>query len=158
VSGLAEEALPVGQSTHPLVGQALPTLNVAEWLGSEIGPADLAGKIVVIDFWATWCAPCLGAIPKNNALAEKYRAQGVQFIGVCATTGAERMAETARDRQIAYPIAKDVAKTTEKALHVRFFPCYFVVDRHGIVRAAGLTPSKVEPVLCDVLAEQPDVG
>ena len=148
----------MGQSGHPLVGQTLPPLSVADWFPSEIALQNLAGKIVVIDFWATWCAPCLGAIPKNNGLAQKYHSRGVEFVGICATTGAERMAEVARERRIEYPIAKDVAKATERALQVRFFPSYFVVDRHGVVRAAGLTPSKVEPAVCEVLAEQPAAG
>ena len=142
-------------SGHPLLNRPLPALNVAEWLGRDLTPEDLAGKIVVIDFWATWCPPCLAAIPKNNVLAEKYRPQGVEFIGICATTGAEHMAEIAQERQMAYPTGMDIDKTTEKALQVPFFPCYFVVDRHGVVRAAGLMPSKVEPVLRDLLNEQP---
>lgn len=140
------------QSTHPLVGQQLPPLEVTDW---SQGPPDIEGAIVVIDFWATWCMPCIGAIPKNNAMAKEYAGQGVVVMGICGTTGSDTMAEVVEEQNISYPTARDVAKATEKALKVPFFPCYFLVDRKGVVRQAGLSHSQVEPALRMLLEEQP---
>ncbi len=130
-----------------LMGQPLPPLTLEAWQNGITSLDDLAGRIIVIDFWATWCQPCLGAIPKNNRLAEEYANRGVTVLGICATTGSEKMEEIATERGIQYPIAKDMGKASEKALGVRWFPCYFLINRDGTVYAARITDDDVEEAL-----------
>src|SRR5262245_55724643 len=66
-----------------LLGKPMPALTVAKWKNGEVKPDDMKGKVVVIDFWATWCGPCIKAIPHTNEIAEKYKEKGVVVIGVC---------------------------------------------------------------------------
>ena len=65
-----------------LEGKPAPKLTLDAWIGDETSLEDLRGKVVVVDFWATWCGPCMAAIPKNVALVEKLGSEGLAFIGV----------------------------------------------------------------------------
>jgi cytochrome c biogenesis protein CcmG/thiol:disulfide interchange protein DsbE len=133
-----------------------PPLILADPLNTDtsLSLEDLKGKIVVLDFWATWCGPCIASIPKNNALAKKYKDQGVIFIGVCHTRGAETMKEVTESKGIEYPVAKDVEGQTVEAYQANGFPDYYIIDRHGILRVADCANSKVEDAIKILLAEQ----
>ena len=137
-----------------LEGKPMPALDVTEWLNGEVKPADLKGKVVVVDFYATWCGPCMRAIPHNNELLKKYGDKGLAIIGVCTSShGQENMAATVKSKGIEYPTAQDPNLKTEKAWAVHYYPTYAIVDRKGIVRAIGLQPDYVERVVQELLDE-----
>jgi len=78
------------EGTAPAVSElkALPALNLQDFDGKAISAADqFKGNIVVLDFWATWCVPCIGEIPILNRLQEKYGAKGVKVVGVALASG-----------------------------------------------------------------------
>ena len=51
----------------------------------------MRGKVVILQFWSTWCGPCINSIPKNNELLAKFKGEDVVFVGVCNTLGSENM-------------------------------------------------------------------
>src|SRR2546426_12713239 len=64
-------------------GKPAPALAVTNWTNTKpLQLADLKGKIVVLDFWATWCGPCLASVPHNNELQKKYAGKGVVCIAI----------------------------------------------------------------------------
>lgn len=65
-----------------LVGKSAPPIACSDVDGKPVSLADLKGKVVLIDFWATWCPPCVASIPASNALAQKYHDQGFMILGV----------------------------------------------------------------------------
>jgi thiol-disulfide isomerase/thioredoxin len=137
-----------------LEGKPMPEITVTDWLNGQVTPEDMKGKVVLVDFYATWCGPCMASIPHNNELLAKYKDQGLVIIGVCTNKrGQENMEETVKDRGIEYPTAKDSQLLSQAAWHVHYYPTYAVVDRKGIVRIIGLQPPYVERVVQKLLAE-----
>ena len=150
---LSQEHRPIHSQIE---GKPMPALNLSHWINTpDNKPVDFTGKILVLDFWATWCGPCVAAIPKNNALFEKYQDKGVQLIGVCMAQGQEKMEDVAQARKVVYPMARDVDNEAAKPWKIEFFPTYAVVDRKGTVRALGLRPDRVGQVVEKILNEQP---
>lgn len=145
------------QTIHAeMEGQAAPQLDLTDWMNGEVTPEDMKGKIIVVDFWATWCGPCIAAIPKKNKIAEDY-ADDVIVIGVCGSpSGQDKMEAVAQKHGIQYPIAKDASEENAPAWKVMWWPTYAVVDGAGKVRALGLKPDAVSKVIDKLLEEQPE--
>lgn len=142
------------QSHSALEGKPMPALDLTGWANGEVKTDDMKGKVIVVDFYATWCGPCMAAIPHNNELMKKYKDKGLVLFGVCTSrNGQEKMDDVVKSKGIEYPTARDPNLASEKAWAVHYYPTYAVVDRKGNVRAIGLQPDKVEQVVEKLLAE-----
>ncbi len=122
---------PGSESSTPRERPVAPEFALSQLGGGEISLADLAGKTVVIDFWATWCAPCLVQIPVLNAFHERHANGDVVVIGVSVDAdGDEVVAPFAEEHAIAYPILFG-----DEALARRYgapgFPALAVVSPDG---------------------------
>lgn len=143
------------EKLRSLEGKAPPALTLKDWIGDAQKLDDLKGKVIVVDFWATWCPPCRAAIPHNVEMFTKHKDDGLMIIGVHdAKRGVDKMAAMAKDKGINYPLAVDDGGASTKAWGISFWPTYFVIDRKGIVRAAGLTPDNVDKVVEKLLKEK----
>ena len=148
----------MSESDGELLGRPFPELPLTQWMGSASSFEELRGKIIAIDFWATWCKPCLAEIPRNNELMRRRADQNVVVVGICATSGAESMEEVVRERGIAYPVVRDEKRAAEKLLRVRWYPCHYVVDRDGVVRAERVAFDAAEACIRELLAKEEAVG
>ena len=146
---------PKNRASHAaLEGKPMPPLDLTEWINGEVKSPDIKGKVLIVDFYATWCGPCMEAIPHNNELLKKYKDKGLVIIGVCSSNrGQEKFAANAKEHGMKYPAARDAKQKTEKAWQARYYPTYAIVDRKGIVRVIGLQPENVEKVVKKLLAE-----
>jgi cytochrome c biogenesis protein CcmG, thiol:disulfide interchange protein DsbE len=131
---------------------------VGGWLNTDAGMgkalSELKGKVVVLDFWATWCGPCIQSIPHNNELAKKYADKGLVMIGVCSPRGGEQMPDTVKSKGIAYPVCVDAKGRVNASYSVDGYPDYYIIDRQGRVRGADVNSTALENAIVQLLAEK----
>ncbi len=140
---------------NQMQGKTAPPLTVKNWINSKpLKLEELKGKIVVLEFWATWCKTCLASVPHHNDLAKKYAVNGVILIGICDQEGAEKMALAAKKFDIQYPIAADVADATFKAYKSDSTPDYYLIDRKGNLRWADIETDDLEKAIELLIAEK----
>ncbi len=117
----------------------------------------LRGRVVLLDFWATWCAPCRIVVPKLGALQGRYGAQGLSVLGV-STEEAQDVALFAQRASMRYAVGVDRHAETTRSYGVVSLPTLVVIDRRGVVRdvAIGYDSSedaRLEGLVRTLLAE-----
>ena len=128
-----------------------PALVLQNWMNSDaLSLEKLKGKVVILDFWATWCGPCIRSIPHTNKMMEKY-GDKVVIIGICHPRGSDKMAATAKKHGIKYPIAMDADEVTDKSYKVNGYPDYFIIDQSGKLVVADCANDEVEAVVDKLL-------
>lgn len=138
-----------------LEGKAAPKLDKLDgWLGTEARSwKDLRGKVVLLDYWATWCGPCVAGIPHVVEMYEKYHDQGLEILGVHSARGFEKMPAFVEEKKLPYAFAADPTRDLGTALGIKFIPSYFIIDRTGTIRVAGANREKLDDIVTKLLAE-----
>lgn len=101
--------------------------------GQRVTLAEQKGKVVLLDFWATWCPPCQASIPHLNALSEKYKDKGLVVIGASFDKDAVDLDAFVRKNKMGYIVAQ-ANEEASKAYNVSSIPRIFVIDREGNIK------------------------
>jgi peroxiredoxin len=112
-------------------GNLAPDFTVTDIDGKKLKLSDYRGKVVLLDFWATWCAPCRAEIPHFVEMQQKYGSQGLQVLGISMDDDAKPVREFAREYKMNYPIAVGDDKLAESFGGVLGLPVNFIIDRDG---------------------------
>ncbi len=102
--------------------------------GPALRLAEQRGQVVLVNFWASWCAPCKVEMPHLNALADKYRGSGVLLVGINVDDDPKKAAAEAHKLGINFPVLLDTAKTVSRAYKLDAMPTTVLVDRDGQLR------------------------
>ncbi|QYU67632.1 TlpA family protein disulfide reductase [Leptolyngbya sp. 15MV] len=118
------------------MGAAAPDFSLADPQGKPIALAELRGKVVLLDFWATWCGPCRQAMPAMQRLHEAHADEGLVVIGMNAWENADPVAFK-KEHGFTYTLA---LKADEVAARygVTGIPAFFVIDRQGQIVHSGV--------------------
>jgi thiol-disulfide isomerase/thioredoxin len=118
------------------IGSRLPEFSVKDLQGQDISSADLRGKVVLIDFWATWCQPCKKEMPGYQELLNRYGPRGFAVIGLKLDImrDTEEPVLFARKIGVSYPLAVAGDELKQKFGGIEGLPTAMLYDRHGILR------------------------
>jgi cytochrome c biogenesis protein CcmG, thiol:disulfide interchange protein DsbE len=130
VSAFASDTL----HAAPTLGEAAPSLVLTELDGKAFDLAKLRGKVVLINYWATWCAPCKVEMPTLNAFFQRYRDQGLEIIGISVDFKGDIAKVPKAAKALAYPVALLGAITDNGFGPPEGVPLTYVIDANGIVR------------------------
>jgi thiol-disulfide isomerase/thioredoxin len=127
--------------------RAAPSFDLADLNGGRATLASMKGKVVVLDFWATWCGPCLTELPEYVRFAERNRARGVEVIGVVFDSGEPKeIQDFVREHRVTYRQLLGNDDMAEAFGGNQGFPTTFVIDATGLIRLTvlGSTQDKFE--------------
>jgi peroxiredoxin len=143
------------------VGAKAPDFKGVDAAGKEVKLSDFKGKVVILDFWATWCGPCLASMPHTQEVAAHYKDQGVVVVASCTSDGRKAFEGWIKRNQEKYPdihFSHDPAeRSPERASHKLYgvggIPQQFIIDRDGTIVALVTGYLKGEAILDAALAK-----
>lgn len=119
-----------GRSGSSMEGREAPSFTLTNLAGKEVSLQDYRGNIVMLDFWATWCAPCRRAHPDIQELYEEYKEDGVVVLGI-NNEGRNTARQYMQKHDYSFPTLLDTTDATAREYGVNAMPYYFVIDRDG---------------------------
>lgn len=135
-----------------------PDFELLDLEGLPFRLADQQGKVIVLNFWATWCPPCRAEIPGFIRLQDEFREEGVLFVGVALDEeGAEVVGPYAEQRGINYPIVLDRGTVARAYNSAHVVPTTLLIDRQGMIRFRHeglIMPRALRPAIVDLVAEE----
>lgn len=145
------------QDSFPAVGEAPPALITERVAGGDsVDLSQLRGRVVVVDFWASWCRPCRAIMPTLDHLHAAHHDEGLTILGV-AREPAARIRRHLATSPVGYTVARDLGGTLAR-YGVRAIPTVILIDRRGLVREIfeGVDDralSRIERLVTSLLAE-----
>lgn len=132
--------------------QGAPDFSLPQPDGQQLRLSSYRGKVVLLDFWATWCVPCREEIPHFIDLQEKYRDKGLQIVGVSMDDGPEPVRTFSQQFHMNYPVVMGNAKIGELYGGILGLPIAFVLDRDGRINAKHIGATKPEVIEKEITA------
>jgi len=116
------------------MGETAPDFTLKTMQGEEVTLSELRGKVVLVNFWATWCPPCRQEMPSMEKLYQHLKGQYFEMLAInVEENGPEAVAAFLEDKSHSFPILFDPQAQVQRLYNVSRYPETFVVDRNGIV-------------------------
>lgn len=133
---LATLLLNAGVATAAMLepSRAAPDFTLRSVDGPNLRLQEQRGRVVLVNFWASWCGPCRQELPQLTKLYDKYRDAGFVLLGVNIDNNARTASELAGKLGVSFPVLLDTDKTVSKLYDVSTMPLTVVIDRDGRVR------------------------
>jgi cytochrome c biogenesis protein CcmG/thiol:disulfide interchange protein DsbE len=138
-------------TASPLVGKAAPNFNLQGLDGPAVKLSNLRGQVVVVNFWASWCAECHDEQAALDATWQQYQDSGVVLVGVDFEDTAGSARDYVHNVGLSYPVVEDTNSRTALAFGIRGIPETFLIDRSG-----RIADRVIGAVSADTLAKKID--
>ena len=152
IRALAAAALLAAVFAAPMraleLGDAAPAFSAPGLAGGTVSLSAYRGKVVYLDFWASWCGPCAKSLPALDALRKEFAPGDFQIVAVNLDRNPAVAAKFLKQRPVGYPSAIDPKGSLPAAFGVEAMPTSFLIDRDGVVRHVhrGFRESDVDPL------------
>ncbi len=141
-AGLTALALAVPALAEVKPGEKSPDFSAATLSGEQLKLSSLRGKVVLLDFWASWCEPCKKELPLLAKMAPRLRERGIEVVAVNIDDAARTAESFLKDRGIKLTVVYDAEKKVVGRYEPPKMPTSFILDKDGVVRAVhdGFNP------------------
>lgn len=112
------------------IGETIPPFNYTDIYGNEVSSQSLKGNVIVLNFWGTWCAPCIKEIPELNELVEKFKNENVRFIAPAVNTNKEMLINKFLTK---HPFLYDIVIIEGDDYSVTTFPTHIIINHNNEV-------------------------
>jgi len=143
-AGLVITGCTTGSEPIATVGEAAPNFELQNLDGQSISLSSLKGSPVLINFWATWCGPCVSEMPYIQEIHEEWSDKGLIVLAINLGDNASQAEQFLQDHNLSLPVLLDTNKVVAPKYGIRAIPTTFFIDKEGIVRVKiiGAFPSK----------------
>jgi cytochrome c biogenesis protein CcmG/thiol:disulfide interchange protein DsbE len=134
-------------------GQPAPQFSLLDLDGKTVSLKDFGSKVIIVDFWATWCGPCRMEIPHLNQLYLDNKGKGLQIIGVSMDDGSDAVKQFLLKNRVDYPVVMGNDGVANDFGGVEGLPTKFIIDRSGKVirKLVGYQVSELEKTIRELL-------
>jgi thiol-disulfide isomerase/thioredoxin len=132
-SAQADPDSPSAGTESPLVGKPAPDFELDLLQGKKFRLSTARGKVVILDFWATWCGPCIQAMPQVERVADEFKDRGVQLIAVNLQEDAKQISSMLQRHKLHPEVALDIDGAVAEKYAAVAIPQTVVIDRQGVV-------------------------
>ena len=139
------------------IGTPFPNFEVKDLAGETLSVAGQKGKVVLIDFWATWCMPCVAELPNVLKTYEHYHGQGFEIIGVSLDQDQAKVVNFIKQKQMTWPQYFDGAGWKNKLAAkygIESIPATYLLDRQGNIIAKGLRGKALSEAVAEAIAKK----
>ena len=127
-------ATAIANEEAPKIGYLAPNFRLTNLQGEEVSVAGLSGKVLFINFWATWCAPCLAEMPSMEILYHDFKDEGLEMLAVSSDAeGAVIVQPFVQKLELTYPILLDPDFRVHDKYRIQSVPTTILVDRNSVI-------------------------
>jgi peroxiredoxin len=123
------------------IGEQAPDFSLADLQGNPVRLSRLRGRVVVLNFWATWCPPCRNELPDLQSFYADYQSRGVMVLGINQREAIDLVRDFRDNQKLTFPILLDHDSQVGKQYHVDSLPRTVFLDRSGTIRSILYGPS-----------------
>ncbi len=137
----SSQAVSVGQQESAIgvnVGDRAPDFTLTDLDGNQLSLSDFRGKVVFINFWATWCPPCRAEMPEIEAVHQQYKTKDVVVIGVDILEADDKVRQFVKQGGYSWTFVIDSAGLVSADYNINAIPTSYFIDKEGIIRAVNI--------------------
>jgi Thiol-disulfide isomerase and thioredoxins len=153
LASLKQEAEAAKVRASLVDGAAFPAFEGTTLAGKPISLADYKGKVVLVDFWATWCGPCVAELPNLLSTYDAYHDKGFEIVGISLDRQKEDLEKFVAEKKVTWPQVFEQGAELAQKYGVRAIPTTYLLDREGNILASGLRGNALEETVRKAVGE-----